>query len=203
MKKVLLVLVFLVAGLAAVVATRPDTYHVERSVDVDAPAETIFPSVADLRNMGEWSPWDKRDPAMKKTFSASTTGIGASYAWEGNKQVGKGKMTITELLPPEHVADKLEFLEPFPAMADTAIDLKPAAGGGTHVRWSMDGKSNFVAKAFSLVMSMDKAIGKDFEQGLANLKHVAEAKRAATASAAGQGAPPGAAAAAAPAAAKP
>jgi hypothetical protein len=195
MKKVLLVLVFLVAGLAAVVATRPDTYHVERSLDIDAPPETIFPSVADLRNMGEWSPWEKRDPAMKKTFSESTTGIGASYAWEGNKQVGKGKMTITQLLPPQHVGDKLEFLEPFPAVAETAMDLRPGAAGGTRVTWSMDGKSNFVGKAFSLVMSMDKAIGKDFEDGLANLKRVAETKKGATASAAGQAPAPGAAAA--------
>jgi hypothetical protein len=200
MKKVLLVLGFLIAGLAAVVATRPDTYHVERSLEIGAPAEAIFPSVADLRNMAEWSPWEKRDPAMKKTFSAETSGIGASYAWEGNKQVGKGRMTITELLPPEHVADKLEFIEPFPAVAETAMDLKPAAGGGTRVTWSMNGKSNFVGKAFSLVMSMDKAIGKDFEDGLANLKRVAEAKGA-TASAAGQ--PPAAAPAAPRAPAKP
>jgi hypothetical protein len=199
MKKVLLVLGFLIAGLAAVVATRPDTYHVERSLEIGAPAEAIFPSVSDLRNMADWSPWEKRDPAMKKTFSAETSGIGASYAWEGNKQVGKGRMTITELLPPEHVADKLEFIEPFPAVAETAMDLKPAAGGGTRVTWSMNGKSNFVGKAFSLVMSMDKAIGKDFEDGLANLKRVAEAKGA-TASAAGQ--PPAAAPAAPPAPAK-
>ncbi len=177
LKKILLVLVVAVAGLLAVVATRPDTYHVERSLDIDAPPATVFSSVADLKAWAEWSPWEKRDPAMKKTFSANTAGVGASYAWEGNKDVGKGKMTIVELRAPEHVAQKLEFIEPFQAVADTAIDLKPAANGGSHATWSMDGKSNFVGKAFSLVMSMDKTVGKDFEEGLGNLKRISEAKK--------------------------
>jgi hypothetical protein len=175
LKKVLLVLAVLVAGLLVVVARRPDAYHVERSLEIDAPAAVIFPSVGDLRAFGEWSPWEKRDPAMKKTFSAATSGVGASYAWEGNKEVGKGKMTIVESRSPEHVADRLEFLEPFASVADTAIDLKPS-GDKTRVTWSMDGKNNFVGKAFSLVMNMDKMIGKDFEDGLASLKRVTEAK---------------------------
>jgi hypothetical protein len=179
LKKILGVLAVVIIGLAAYVATRPDTYHVERSIDIGAPAEVIFPSVADLRAMGAWSPWDKRDPAMKKTYSDATSGVGASYAWEGNKQVGKGKMTITESRSPDHVADKLEFLEPFPAVAETAMDLKATGPAATHLTWSMDGKSNFVGKAFSLVMSMDKSVGGDFETGLANLKGIAEAKQAA------------------------
>jgi hypothetical protein len=178
-KKILGVLAVILIGLAAYIATRPDTYHVERSIDIGAPAAVIFPSVADLKAMGEWSPWDKRDPAMKKTYSDTTSGVGASYAWEGNKQVGKGRMTITELRVPDHVADKLEFIEPFPSLAETAMDLKATGPTATHVTWSMDGKSNFIGKAFSLVMSMDKAVGGDFETGLANLKGIAEAKQAA------------------------
>jgi hypothetical protein len=178
MKKILGVLAVVIVVLVAVVATRPDTYHVERSIDISAPATVIFPVVADFKAMGEWSPWDKRDPAMKKTFSDTTTGVGASYAWEGNKQVGKGKMTMTESRPPEHVADKLEFIEPFPSVAETAMDLKSSGPTSTHVTWSMDGKSNFMGKAFSLYMSMDKAVGPDFESGLTNLKTIAEAKQA-------------------------
>ena len=176
LKKILLVLALAVVALLVVVATRPDTYHVERSIEIDAPPAIVFPAVADLKNYAEWSPWEKRDPAMKKTFSANTAGVGASYAWEGNKDVGKGKMSITESRPPERVVQKLEFLEPFPAVSDVTFDLKPN-GSGTRATWSMDGKSNFMGKAFSLVMSMDKAVGKDFEEGLANLKRVSEAKQ--------------------------
>jgi hypothetical protein len=178
-KKILGLLAVVIAVLVVVVATRPDAYHVERSIDISAPAPVIFPAVADLKAMGEWSPWDKRDPAMKKTYSDATTGVGASYAWEGNKQVGKGKMTVVESRAPERVANKLEFIEPFPSVADTAMDLKPSGPTSTHVTWSMDGKSNFIGKAFSLYMSMDKAIGPDFEAGLASLKTIAEAKQAA------------------------
>ena len=177
-KMILGVLAVVIVVLVIVVATRPDTYHVERSIDVSAPAAVIFPVVADLKAMGDWSPWDKKDPAMKKTYSDATTGVGASYAWEGNKQVGKGKMTITESRAPERVADKLEFIEPFPSVAETAMTLKSTGPTSTNVTWSMDGKSNFIGKAFSLVMNMDKAVGPDFEAGLTNLKGIAEAKQA-------------------------
>lgn len=177
MKKVLLVLVVLVVALVVVIATRPDSYRVERSTTIDAPAATIFAEVEDLRAWGAWSPWEKRDPAMKKTFSAATAGVGASYAWEGNKEVGKGKMTVIALRPTDHVAHRLEFLEPFPSTAETAFDLKPEGPEKTRVTWSMSGKNNFIGKAFALVMDMDKMIGKDFEDGLASLKRTAEAKK--------------------------
>jgi hypothetical protein len=186
MKKVLLVLVVVLGGLAAFITTRPGAYHVERSIDIDTTPAVIFPVVSDLKAMGEWSPWDKRDPAMTKTFSEATTGVGATYSWAGNKDVGKGKMTITELRAPEHVADRLEFIEPMTGEATTAMDLKAGAGGGTRVTWSMDGNSNFVGKAISLVMSMDKMIGKDFDAGLVNLKKVAEARAVAAAEAEAQ-----------------
>ncbi len=181
LKKVLLVLVVGVLGLVAVVATRPDSYHVERSIDVGAGAAALFAEIDDLRSWGAWSPWEKRDPAMKKTFSATTVGVGASYAWEGNKEVGKGNMTITESRPGERVAQRLEFLEPFKSTASSAFDLKTAGPSNTRVTWSMDGKNNFVGKVFSLVMDMDKMIGKDFESGLAILKQITEAKAVAAA----------------------
>jgi len=176
-KKLLLVLAVAVAALAVVVATRPDAYHVERSLEVGAPAATIFATVGDLRTWGSWSPWDKRDPDMHKTFTATTSGVGASYAWEGNKKVGKGKMTITDEQPPERLVERLEFIEPFQSVAETTFDFKSTSPASTRVTWSLDGKSNFVGKAFSLVMSMDKMIGADFEDGLANLKRVAEASK--------------------------
>jgi hypothetical protein len=184
LRKVVLVLVVAVIGLLGVVATRPDRYHVERAADVGAPAAAVFAEIDDLRAWNAWSPWEKRDPAMKKTFSATTSGVGASYAWEGNKEVGKGRMIITESRPGERVAQKLEFLEPFVSTADIAFALKAAGPSSTHVTWSMDGRNNFIGKAFSLVMDVDKMIGKDFETGLASLKQVVEAKALAAAAAA-------------------
>ena len=217
MSKVLLVLVLLLGGAAAYVATRPDAYHVERSTTVDAPAATVFAQIDDLSIWKEWSPWEKKDPGMKRSYSATPSGVGATYSWEGNKEVGKGKMTITDSKLGEKVTEKLEFIEPFQSVADVSFKMAAESPTSTKVTWAMDGKHNFISKAFSVVKPMDGMIGKDFEEGLANLKKVAEAKKpvppppappaevAGDAAAAGAKAPAGAAAPAnakAPAAAK-
>jgi len=172
---VLLVLVVLVVALVIVIATRPATYRVERALDIAAPAGTIFPLIEDLHAWSQWSPWEKRDPAMTRTYDGPAGGVGASYAWSGNKAVGKGRMSITESQQPSHVGLRLEFLEPFASVADNAFDLQPSRPDSTRVTWSMVGSNTFMGKAFSLVMNMDKMIGKDFEEGLGNLKRVAEA----------------------------
>ena len=177
MSKVLLVLVVLVGAAAAYVATRPDAYHVERSASIEAPAATVFAQIDDLSVWKEWSPWEKKDPTMKRTLSATTSGVGASYSWQGNKEVGKGKMTITDSKPGEKVVEKLEFIEPFQSQADITFTLAPENATTTKVTWAMDGKHNFISKAFSVVKPMDGMIGRDFEEGLANLKKVAEAKK--------------------------
>jgi hypothetical protein len=114
---------------------------------------------------------------MKRTLSATPSGVGATYAWEGNKEVGKGKMTITDSRPGEKVGEKLEFIEPFQSRADITFTLAPENATTTKVTWAMDGKHNFISKAFSVVKPMDGMIGRDFEEGLANLKKVAEAKK--------------------------
>jgi uncharacterized protein YndB with AHSA1/START domain len=175
LKKLLSILVVAVAILVVVVATRPGAYHIERSVQIDAPMATVFGLVRDLKTWGAWSPWDKRDPDMHKTFTPTTSGVGASYAWEGNKKVGKGKMTITDEQPPERLVERLEFIEPFQSVAETSFTFKPAGADGTRATWALDGNNNFVGKAFGLVMNMDRLIGGDFEDGLANLKRIAEA----------------------------
>jgi hypothetical protein len=180
MSKVLLVLVLVLGGASAYVATRPDAYHVERSTTVAAPVATVFGVVDDLATWKDWSPWDKRDPAMKKTLTATTTGVGASYAWEGNKEVGKGKMTIVDSRPNERVAQKLEFIEPFQSVAEVSFAFKTNSPDSTKVTWAMDGKHNFISKAMCVIKPMDKMIGPDFEDGLTGLKRVAEARKAAT-----------------------
>ena len=177
MSKVLLVLVLLLGGAAAYVATRPDAYHVERSATVDAPAATVFAQIDDFSVWKEWSPWEKKDPAMKRTVSTPPSGVGATYAWEGNKEVGKGKMTITDSKPGREGRREARVHRAVPVEADITFTLAAESPTTTKVTWAMDGKHNFISKAFSVVKPMDGMIGKDFEDGLANLKKVAEAKK--------------------------
>jgi uncharacterized protein YndB with AHSA1/START domain len=177
LKKVLLAIVVIVGGFCAFVATRPATYHVERSTTIKAPPEAVFTAVSDLKTFTAWSPWDKRDPNMQKTFSEKTSGVGATYEWKGNKDVGSGRMTITEHTPPARVRERLEFIEPFSSVADVTFDVAPA-GGETKTTWAMDGNNNFIGKAMSVFMDMDKMIGADFEAGLANLKTLVETSAA-------------------------
>jgi hypothetical protein len=125
--------------------------------------------VNDFHHWDRWSPWEKFDPAMKKTFEGPPAGPGAIYSWVGNKKVGEGRMTILESKAAEFVTMKLEFIKPFAATHQAMFKLAPTAGG-THFTWSMEGNNNFMGKAFSLLMNMDKMVGKDFERGLGNLE---------------------------------
>jgi hypothetical protein len=183
LKKVLALLVVAIGGFVAFAATRPDGYRVERSKKIDASAETVYAQLDNFRSWGAWSPWEKRDPAMKKTFEGPASGVGAAYAWDGNKDVGQGRMTITESKPPRGgtgetalITIRLEFLKPFASVATSGFEVKPEGDRAATVTWSMEGRNNLMGKAFGIVMNMDKMIGGDFETGLGNLKSVAEAE---------------------------
>ena len=147
-------------------STRPDTYRVERSTKIEAPATVVFSQLEDFKAWGTWSPWDKLDPAMKKTYAGPPKGVGAIYSWEGNKKVGKGRMAITDAKPPTSIAYRLEFIEPFAAVANTSFKLAPEGDKATNVTWAMEGTNNLIGKAWGVFMNMDKAIGADFEKGL-------------------------------------
>jgi hypothetical protein len=173
-RKVLLVILILIAGLVVLISSRPSTYHVERSVTVNASAETVYPHLADFHQWGEWSPWDKLDPAMKKDYAGDPGAVGSSYHWAGNDKVGEGRMTLTKGDPGQSVGIDLEFIKPFAGKCQTGFALAPA-GVGTKVTWSMDGTSNFMAKAMELFAgNMDKMVGPDFDRGLNGLKTVVE-----------------------------
>jgi hypothetical protein len=172
-RKIAIVVVVLVAGVLAIAATKPDTFRVERSVSIQAPPEKIFPLIDDFHNWGAWSPWENRDPAMKRTHSGAARGKGAAYAWEGNNAVGSGRMTIAESSPPSKVTIDLDFLKPFEAHNVADFTLTPE-GGATTVTWAMHGPSPFFSKVMQVFLSMDSMVGKDFEAGLANLKAAAE-----------------------------
>jgi hypothetical protein len=175
-KRIALALVVLVAILVVVVATRPSTYRVERSARAAAPADAVYAQVADFHRWAAWSPWEKLDPGMKRTFEGPALGEGARYSWSGNDKVGEGRMTITSARPGEEVGIRLEFLKPWASTNATTFRLAPD-GGGTKVTWSMEGHNDFLGKAATLFMGMDKMIGADFERGLAQLAAAAEAAK--------------------------
>ena len=167
------VLVLGVVVLLVVAARRPDTFRYERSATIQAPPEKVFPFLTDFRKWRDWSPWEKMDPNLKREFSGAAEGRGAVYAWEGNKKVGQGRMEIVDAVAPNRVAVQLDFLKPFEARSTAEFTLA-GRGDSTHVTWAMFGRQPFLFKVVGLVMNMDKAMGKNFEDGLASLKAAAE-----------------------------
>ncbi len=165
--------VALAAALPVYAATRPDTFRVERAASINAPREAIFALINDLHHWSQWSPYDQKDPAMKRTHSGAASGKGAVYAWDGNNEVGKGSMAITDASPPSKVMIKLDFVKPFEAHNIVEFTLEPK-GGATQVTWAMYGPSPYLSKLMGIFFNMDKMVGKDFEAGLAKLKAVAE-----------------------------
>jgi hypothetical protein len=178
MKNLFRVLLLVVIVLVVAVQTRPDRYHVERSATMNAPGDAVFAQVNDFHKWTAWSPWEKLDPQMKRTFEGPESGVGAFYGWTGNKDVGAGSMKIIESTPPGQVVIDLEFLKPFKSSCVTTFTLAPE-GAGTKLTWSMDGRNDFMSKAMCMFTSMDKMIGPDFERGLASLKGIAESAPAA------------------------
>lgn len=171
-KIILLALVAAVAILLIYAATRPDSFRVERSANIKAPAEKIFPNLNDFNKWGAWSPWEKLDPNMQRTHGGAPSGKGATYAWAGDK-VGAGGMEILESTPSSQVKIKLDFTKPFEAHNLVDFTLK-TQGDTTQVTWAMYGPANFITKLMGVFMSMDKMVGKDFESGLADLKALSE-----------------------------
>ncbi|MDX2051232.1 MAG: SRPBCC family protein [Polyangiaceae bacterium] len=178
-KKVLLgiggVLVVAILAVCGLAATKPATFRVERRTVIATPPEAVFPHLEDFHQWAAWSPWEKLDPGMQKTFGGAARGKGATYAWRGNDDVGEGNMTIIESRPNEQLSIRLEFLKPFAATNTTMYTLKPQSNG-TEITWAMEGPNSFIGKVMSVFISMDAMIGKDFEEGLANLKRLSEKK---------------------------
>ncbi len=170
---ILIIVAVLIAALLIFTALRPNTFRITRSISIRASAEKIFASINDFHKWCEWSPWEKMDPAMKRSFSGSESGKGTIYEWEGNKKVGKGRMKITQSQEPSKIIIKLDFFSPFEAHNTAEFILEPK-GEITRVNWDMYGPRPFVSKLMGIFFNMDKMIGKDFEAGLANLKAVSE-----------------------------
>jgi uncharacterized protein YndB with AHSA1/START domain len=177
LKTVLLTIAALLAtGIVVVLilaAMRPDTFSVQRATTINAPPERIYPLIADFRAWKAWSPWEKKDPNLTRSFSGPQVGLGARYAWAGDKNVGEGSMEIVEANAPTGIALRLDFLKPFEAHNNAVFALAPQ-GPATTVTWTMTGPTPFVFKILHVVMNVDKMVGGDFEAGLAALKAQAE-----------------------------
>ncbi len=176
MGKVLIGLLVVLGGFAGFVAMQPADFTIQRAATIAAPPAIVFAQVNDFHNWPNWSPWEKLEPAMEKTYSGASAGTGSAYAWASkDKNVGSGAMTITSAKMPEQIDIKLEFLEPMKATNDVVFTFAPE-GEGTKTTWSMSGHKNFVMKAMCVFMDMEKMVGPDFEKGLEALKVTSEAK---------------------------
>lgn len=165
--------VMLGTGVFAIAATRPDAFRVERSATIKAPPDKIFAVINDFANWPSWSPWQKLDPAMKVTNSGPASGKGAVSAWEGNSKVGSGRTEIVESVAPTRIAMKLDMLSPMEAHNIVEYTLEPK-GDSTTVTWAMHGRQPLLAKVMGLFIDCEKMVGRDFEEGLANLKALTE-----------------------------
>ena len=167
------VLAIAIAMVLILAATKPATLRVQRATTVRAPPDKIFPLINDFHQWGTWSPYEHKDPAMKRTFSGAADGKGAVYAWQGNRNVGSGRMEILDASAPSKIVIKLDFLTPFETHNTAEFAMLPQ-GDATNVTWLMHGPASLMSKVMQVFFNMDNMIGKDFEVGLANLKRLAE-----------------------------
>ncbi len=168
------VLAIAIAIVLILAATKPDTFSVQRAAVVKAPPENIFPLINDFHRWASWSPWENKDPGMKRTFSGTGSGRGAVYAWDGNKNVGSGRMEILAASSPSKIVIKLDFFKPFEAHNTAEFTMLPQGDATTNVNWVMRGPATFMSKVMQVFMNIDSMVGKDFETGLSNLKKLTE-----------------------------
>ena len=172
-----IVIVVLIAAVLVFAATKSNTCRFTRAASIKAPPERIFAFINDFDHWAAWSPYEKKDPLMKRTRSGAPKGKGAIYAWDGDKNIGKGRMEIADTSPPSKITINLDFEKPFKAHNVVEFTMEPK-GDATNVTWAMHGRANFMAKVVSVFINMDRMVGKDFEAGLASLKDLAERKTA-------------------------
>jgi len=167
------VLAIAIAVVLILAATKPDRFSVRRATTVKAPPERIFPLISDFHQWGSWSPYERKDPAMKRSYSGAASGNGAVYAWDGNRNVGSGRMEILDASAPSKIVIKLDFFTPFEGHNTAEFTMLPQ-GDATSLTWLMHGPAPFMSKLMQVFMNIDNMVGKDFEVGLANLKRLTE-----------------------------
>lgn len=173
LKIIAISIVVLIGAVLAYAASRPDSFRIERSVVAKSTPEKLFALINNFHQWEAWSPWEKIDPKLTRTYSGAAEGKGAVYEWSGNKEVGKGRMEIVESVPGAKVVIKLDFITPFEAHNTVEFALSKQ-GDTTTVTQAMFGPSPFVSKLMGLAFNMDKMVGDKYEEGLASLKALAE-----------------------------
>jgi len=167
------VIAIAIAVVLILALSKPDIFRIQRVATIKAPAESIFALINDFHRWGSWSPWESKDPAMKRTFSGAESGKGAVYAWDGNKNVGSGRMEILDTSAPSKIVIKLDFFTPFEGHNTAEFTMLPQ-GDATNITWVMYGSASLMSKVMQVFINLDNMIGKDFEAGLANLKRLTE-----------------------------
>ncbi len=171
-------LLYIVVGLVLLILIlailAPKTYNVSRSIVINQPKDTVFKILRSLKEQDKWSPWAKRDPDMKKEFRGTDGEVGSVSYWNGNKEVGEGEQEITKIIDGERIEGELRFLKPRKLESDCYFETREVAAGNTEVTWGFSGKNKFPFSIVMLFMSMDKMVGKDFEEGLSALKSMLE-----------------------------
>ena len=171
---ILLVLMLAIIVVLVLAAMKPATFRLERSTTINAPPDRVFALINDFHNWESWSPWEKIDPGMKRTYSGPSSGVGAAYAWDGNNKAGSGSMKIANSVAPSAIDINLDFVRPFKANNMTEFRTTPGANGATNITWAMHGPNQFMGKLVKVFFNMENLVGRDFERGLANMKAVAE-----------------------------
>ena len=167
------ILAIAIAIVLILAARKPSTFRVTRAASIRAPADRIFPLINDFHQWVTWSPYENRDPALKRTYQGAQNGQGAVYAWDGNKNVGAGRMEILDTQAPSKIVIKLDFFKPFEGHNTAEFTMLPQ-GDAINVTWTMYGPAVFMSKLMQVFMNLDHMIGRDFEVGLANLKKLTE-----------------------------
>ena len=167
------ILAIAIAVVLILAATKPNTLRVQRAASIRAPADRIFPLINDFHQWRGWSPYENKDPVMKRTYEGAESGKGAVYAWDGNKNVGSGRMEILEASVPSKIIIKLDFFKPFEGHNTAEFTMLPQ-GDVTNLTWTMHGPAIFMSKLMQVFINLDHMIGRDFEAGLTNLKNLAE-----------------------------
>ncbi|MBY0475691.1 MAG: SRPBCC family protein [Nitrosomonas sp.] len=173
LKKTVILSMTLIATILIYAAMQPDTFRIERSISINASPEKIFPHINDFHRWEAWSPWEKIDPGIKRSYSGAESGKGAIYEWQGNQDIGQGRMEIVKSTPSRNLVIELHFLQPFEARNTVEFQLE-AGDNATAVTQAMYGSNSFVSKLMNLIFDMDKMVGEKYEEGLVSLKTIAE-----------------------------
>ncbi|TRZ43804.1 polyketide cyclase [Robertkochia solimangrovi] len=173
-----MIIVYIIAGifviLLLITAIAPKNYHVSRNIQIKRPLPEVFNYLKYLRNQSEWSPWEQRDPEMFKEIRGTDGTVGAISYWKGNKEVGEGEQEITRIVENDIIESQLRFLRPFASISESYLKVVSVTPENTRVSWGFSGNHKLPMRIMMFFMSMDKMVGKDFEQGLAKLKKVLE-----------------------------